>query len=105
MIDRLEQAGYIRRLPDRDDRRRVLVELTPRARELATELYGSFEDAAAGLSRYRPDQLAMLRDFLEGVAGRTSSRRRGCRRSRSGRKERSRPSWAFMRVSRACATA
>jgi DNA-binding MarR family transcriptional regulator len=66
MIDRLEEAGYIRRLPDKGDRRRVLVELTPRARRLAAELYGSFEAAAAGLSRYGPDQLTLLRDFLQG---------------------------------------
>jgi DNA-binding MarR family transcriptional regulator len=66
MLDRLERIGYIRRLPDRGDRRRVLVELTPRARRLASELYGSFEAAGAGLRRYRPDQLALLRDFLEG---------------------------------------
>jgi DNA-binding MarR family transcriptional regulator len=66
LLDRLEQVGYIRRLPDKGDRRRVLVELTPRARKLATEFYGSFEAAAAGLSRYRPDQLTLLRDFLDG---------------------------------------
>jgi DNA-binding MarR family transcriptional regulator len=66
MLDRLEQAGYLRRRSDRGDRRRVLVELTPRARALAGELYGSLEDAAAGLSRYSPDQLALLREFLEG---------------------------------------
>jgi len=66
MIDRLEQAGYVRRLRDGGDRRRVLVELTPRARKLASQFYGSFEAAAAGLRRYRPDQLELLRDFLEG---------------------------------------
>jgi DNA-binding MarR family transcriptional regulator len=65
MIDRLERAGYIRRLPDSGDRRRVLVELTPRARKLAAEFYGSFEAAGARLRRYRTDQLALLRDFLE----------------------------------------
>ena len=73
MLDRLEQVGYIRRLPDRGDRRRVLVELTPRARRLATEFYGSFGAAAAGLSRYQPDQLTLLRDFLDG--GRSSYER------------------------------
>jgi DNA-binding MarR family transcriptional regulator len=65
MLDRLERIGYIRRLPDRGDRRRVLVELTPQARKLASELYGSFEAAGAGLRRYHIDQLALLRDFLE----------------------------------------
>jgi DNA-binding MarR family transcriptional regulator len=66
MLDRLEQAGYLRRRSDSGDRRRVLVELTPRARRLAGELYGSLETAAEGLSRYGPDQLALLREFLEG---------------------------------------
>src|SRR5215468_8568266 len=60
MLDRLERAGYLRRLSDSGDRRRVLVELTPRARKLAAELYGSVEATAAGLRRYRPDQLALL---------------------------------------------
>src|SRR5262249_22485728 len=46
--------------------RRVLVELMPRAQNLASKLYGSFEAAGAGLRHYRPDQLALLRDFLEG---------------------------------------
>ena len=32
-IDRLEQAGYVRRLPDLDDRRGVVVELTQKGRE------------------------------------------------------------------------
>jgi DNA-binding MarR family transcriptional regulator len=65
MLDRLERIGYVRRLSDHSDRRRVLVELTPRARKLASELYGSFEAAGAGMRRYNPDQLALLRDFLE----------------------------------------
>jgi DNA-binding PadR family transcriptional regulator len=76
MIDRLELAGYVRRRHDRGDRRRVLVELLPRARKLAAELYGSFE-AAAGLRRYRPEQLRLLRDFLEG--GRTMYEQRVAR--------------------------
>src|SRR3954451_15436277 len=29
VIDRLEQAGYVRRVPDRTDRRRVIVEVVP----------------------------------------------------------------------------
>jgi len=33
VIDRLEQAGYVRRLPDLDDRRGVVVELTQKGRE------------------------------------------------------------------------
>lgn len=40
VIDRLERAGYARRVPDSGDRRRVLVELTEFAREQAWELMG-----------------------------------------------------------------
>ena len=38
VIDRLERAGLARRVPDPRDRRRVLVELTPAAYEIANEL-------------------------------------------------------------------
>ncbi len=38
VIDRLERAGLARRVPDPADRRRVLVELTPKAYETANEL-------------------------------------------------------------------
>src|SRR5262245_30990907 len=36
MLDRLERIGSIRRLPDKGDPRRVLVELTPRGRSSQT---------------------------------------------------------------------
>lgn len=36
-LDRLEAAGLIRRVPDADDRRGVLVELTPAGMQLAVE--------------------------------------------------------------------
>jgi DNA-binding MarR family transcriptional regulator len=38
VIDRLERAGLAHRVPDPSDRRRVLVELTPKAYARATEL-------------------------------------------------------------------
>jgi DNA-binding MarR family transcriptional regulator len=46
-LDRLEQAGLIRRLPDPDDRRGVLVELT----NDGLELVDAAVDAHRGLSR------------------------------------------------------
>src|SRR5437588_5726183 len=38
VLDRLERAGYARRVPDPSDRRRVLVEATSKAFETANEL-------------------------------------------------------------------
>ena len=68
-IDRLEQKGLVRRLQDPQDRRRVLVELTPVGHERvenATE--ARFEIAAAavsGLDRQKRRQLSnLLRSLL-----------------------------------------
>jgi DNA-binding MarR family transcriptional regulator len=65
LLDRLEHMGYAQRVRDSADRRRVLVELTPLARERATELYGPIAHAGqAGLQRYSAEQLTLLRDFF-----------------------------------------
>jgi DNA-binding MarR family transcriptional regulator len=65
VIDRLERAGLARRVPDPADRRRVLLELTPkayeRARELMvepmTELYTPMAE------RYSEEDLRLILDF------------------------------------------
>ncbi len=65
VIDRLERAGYARRVPDPTDRRRVLVEMTPKAYEAAMELMIEplrelYDPLAA---RYSDDDLRLLIDF------------------------------------------
>jgi DNA-binding MarR family transcriptional regulator len=65
VIDRLERAGYARRVPDPSDRRRVLVEATPKAFETANELMAEpmrrlYTPLA---SRYTEDQLRMFVEF------------------------------------------
>ena len=40
LLDRLERAGYVRRVRDDVDRRRILVELTDEARHRAWEIWG-----------------------------------------------------------------
>jgi len=65
VIDRLERAGYARRVPDPSDRRRVLVEPTPMAFETANELMAEpmrrlYMPLA---SRYSEDQLRMFIEF------------------------------------------
>ena len=39
LLDRLERAGFVRRVRDTQDRRRVLVELVPLARSQVSELH------------------------------------------------------------------
>jgi DNA-binding MarR family transcriptional regulator len=64
VLDRLEQRRYVRRRPSPDDRRQVLVTLTPLLYRRARELYGDGGDVAARLERYNVDELALLRDFV-----------------------------------------
>lgn len=65
LIDRLERKGYVRRLRDVTDRRRVFVEVTDLAREVAWEAYGPVvQDTKALLREYSDDQLTAMRDFL-----------------------------------------
>ena len=67
LLDRLERAGYVRRLRDAADRRRVNVELTPKSLELAAELYGPMAaEGHALLDGYDSRELELLRDFLQG---------------------------------------
>jgi DNA-binding MarR family transcriptional regulator len=64
MLDRLERAGWVRRLRDDADRRRVLVEFTEQARRAAGEVYGPFAEAVAGFADYTDAELELIREFL-----------------------------------------
>ncbi|HEY6398162.1 MAG TPA: MarR family transcriptional regulator [Solirubrobacteraceae bacterium] len=64
VVDRLERAGYARRFSDPADRRRVVVELTPAARERSWELMGSLATEGARLAEpYSDEQLQMFIEF------------------------------------------
>ena len=64
VLDRLERAGLARRTSDPGDRRRVLVEMTPAAREANEELDRPLVEAASEqLLRYSEEELVLLRDF------------------------------------------
>jgi DNA-binding MarR family transcriptional regulator len=64
-IDRLERAGYVRRVRDDRDRRSVRVEATPLARARIAELYDPIGRAGrAALEAYDEAQLTLLADFL-----------------------------------------
>jgi DNA-binding MarR family transcriptional regulator len=44
LVDRIEASGYCRRLPNPDDRRSSLLELTPQGRRLYAEAGRAFDD-------------------------------------------------------------
>lgn len=65
LLDRMERAGYVRRVRDTEDRRRVLVELTDEARQRVGEIWGPIAEASRrGLDRHSDAELLFLRDFL-----------------------------------------
>src|SRR4029453_1456101 len=64
-LDRLERAGYVRRVRGEADRRRVRVEGTPRALELTEAIWGPI--GAEGIEQRRQmsvEDLQFLADFL-----------------------------------------
>jgi DNA-binding MarR family transcriptional regulator len=64
-IDRLERAGYARRVRDHEDRRRVLVEPAEETDRLCTEIYGPLHaDGNRYLERLSVDQLEAIVGFL-----------------------------------------
>lgn len=69
LIDRLEQAGYVRREPDPRDRRRVLVRpVRERGPELAHHFEPMGRAMAALYARYSDAELALVLDFARQAA-------------------------------------
>ena len=64
-LDRLESDGYVERRPDSDDRRRLLVFVTPAGRRRLTELHKVAERTDADLrSVLTDDEIETLGDAL-----------------------------------------
>jgi DNA-binding MarR family transcriptional regulator len=64
-IDRLEKAGFARRVPDPKDRRSVLIELLPGRQEEAGNLYATVQQGGREIyAGYDDRDLALVADFL-----------------------------------------
>jgi DNA-binding MarR family transcriptional regulator len=90
VLDRLEQAGWAKRLRDPSDRRRVLVEATPKVEKIGETLYGSMDDALDAFPEYTGEQLELLIDFMRKGRAWTEARiahAQAQRPDRKGRKQ------------------
>ena len=69
LVDRLEEQGYLRRVPDKEDRRLTWLELTPKADRLFRRLWGmGAARIATAVSQLVPRDRAELRRLLTRVA-------------------------------------
>ncbi len=74
LLDRMEEAGFVTRSREQEDRRMVLTRITPRGSELLNELDSPMTDLhQSQLSRLSDEQLRALVDLLrevrEGASG------------------------------------
>ena len=66
VLDRLETAGYVRRIPDSADRRRILVEVTPRVGKESAVIFGPMVEEGAGwIVKYSDAEMETILGFLE----------------------------------------
>jgi DNA-binding MarR family transcriptional regulator len=65
VLDRVERTGFLRRVRDGNDRRRVLVELTDLGRERGWEAFrGLMEGTQAVLAGYSAEELRLFERFV-----------------------------------------
>jgi DNA-binding MarR family transcriptional regulator len=65
VLDRLERAGYARRVRDEEDRRQVNVEVTPLLAERGERIWGPIaKDANKRLARMSVEELKLVMDFF-----------------------------------------
>lgn len=68
LLDRLERLDMVSRSPDPDDRRRVVVEVTPAAHQAGNAAFGAQIDALGNLvDAYPPADRAAVARFLNDV--------------------------------------
>jgi DNA-binding MarR family transcriptional regulator len=65
LLDRLEDAGYVRRRRDARDRRRILVSSAPDERSNPDGIFAELTSAMEGVvARYNEDEVKAIRDYL-----------------------------------------
>ena len=69
VVDRLEGVGYVHRVRDTNDRRRVLIEQTLESTRTAMRYYQPFMSATFdSMTKYSAEELEVVHDFMLGAA-------------------------------------
>jgi DNA-binding MarR family transcriptional regulator len=85
LVDRLDRAGFARRVADPEDRRRVLIEVTPVVREESAKIYGTPDDALAFAEAFTDEELDVLNRYHELANGWLEDRLERIERLRAAR--------------------
>ncbi len=68
LVDRMERAGYLTRVRDTVDRRRVLIAGTQRAERKCAAIWGPIKEEGVGfLNRFSDDELRLVTRFMDGA--------------------------------------
>ena len=68
IVDRLEKAGWAKRVPDQKDRRRVMIYPGPQDTEVVAGLYDYYIDSLTKLlGNYSDTDLIMITKFVDGL--------------------------------------
>ena len=69
VVDRLEEVGFVHRVRDTEDRRRVLIDRTVESTRTAMRYYQPFMSATFdSMNKYSTEELEVVRDFMRGAA-------------------------------------
>jgi DNA-binding MarR family transcriptional regulator len=70
MVDRLEKAGFVRRVPDPNDRRKIRIEAVVEKYQAMAGIFASLGEAMNGLlESYSDKELATIYDFMSRLPG------------------------------------
>jgi DNA-binding MarR family transcriptional regulator len=70
LVDRLENAGHVRRIRDPEDRRRVSLQMSDAAMAAGAEHFGGLQrDLTAAMEDYSDEELAVVHRFLLDMTG------------------------------------
>jgi DNA-binding MarR family transcriptional regulator len=78
LVDRLEELGHVRRRRDPSDRRRVLLDVTPSAKDLGWAFFGPLMSGVVETAAsFDETEIATVRRFLEAVRDAAATYRAG----------------------------